>query len=217
MSKLKSFPKKVRSILNPQNVYESHLPLIFSLCVGGLLPFKVAEQSLKSSKLCYCIAVINQIVFGYAFAQTLIANTSFIECFFQTDISKVGNSIHFAVSFLSMIIVYVSCFYQRKKFKTVLDRQHALDSKLKIFLHEPNHCRGFRYCLISVIVLWLLYVSFTLGGVLMVLQSKKKFYIHSWVSYFLPNLMVNLVIFMFTCVLKQIKTRYDRMNEVSEK
>ncbi|XP_037033695.1 putative gustatory receptor 28b isoform X3 [Bradysia coprophila] len=214
MNKLKSIPTKIRSILQPKNVYESHWPLIFSLCCGGLLPFKVAEQSLKRSKWCYCVAVMNHIVFAYAFAQTLIQNTSFIECFFQTEISKVGNTLHFAVSFISMIIVYASCFCQRNKIKTVLDRQYALDSKLKVFLLEPNHSRGFRFGCVAITILWTLYVSFTFGGILMVLHSNKKFKIYSWVSYFLPNLMVNLVIFMFTCVLNQIKTRYDRMNEI---
>lgn len=117
MKKLKKWLTEAKAILNPKNVYGSQFPLIFSLCCSGLVPYKVVDQNLKSTKKCYFIAGINQILFAYAFIVTIMSNTSFIECFFKTDISKVGNKLHFVVSIVSMVIIYVSCFSQRKQIK----------------------------------------------------------------------------------------------------
>lgn len=205
---------KTKAIIQPKNVYGSAFPLIFSLCCSGLVPYKVIRQNLESSKFCYFIAGINMVLFAFSFVVTIMNNTSFIECFFKTDISKVGNNINFAVSFLSMMIIYISCFVQRKQIKNVFDRLYEIDFQLKEFSFEVNHCRGFRYNCIALIVLWTVYYSFTIGSITMVLASKKTFHLTSWTSYFLPNFMLNLIVFMFVCVLKQIKNRYDGCNQV---
>lgn len=214
MKKLKKWLTEAKAILNPKNVYGSQFPLIFSLCFSGLVPYKVVDQNLKSTKICYFIAGINQIMFAYAFVVTIMSNRSFIECFFKTDISKVGNKLHFVVSIVSMVIIYVSCFSQRKQIKKVFDHLFRIDTKLKQLLFEPNYRRGFRYNSIVLIVFWTFYYLFIFGSITIGLSSNKEFQISSWVSYFLPNFKVTLVIFMFVCVLKQIKDRYVGFNQV---
>lgn len=209
MDKLKKCFKHAKSIFHPTNVYGSNFPLVFALRCSGLFPYKVVKQKLQRSKLSYFVAGINIIFFAISFVLTITKNTSFIECFFKSDITKVGNKLHFAVSFVSMIIIYISCFFQRKHVVNVLDRVFKIDVKLKELLFEVDYCQGFRYNFVALIVLWTVYYTFTIGSISMVLASKKTFYFHSWSSYFLPNFMLNLIIFMFVCVLKQIKNRYD--------
>ncbi len=219
MDKIKNFLKKATTLSNPKNVYGSQILLIFVLCCCGIVPFKVvARKSLKSSTWCYFIAGINHILFAYAFIVTIIENTSFIECFFKSEISKVGNKLHFFVSFVSMIIIYASCFYQKLKIKKVFDRlHHLIDNKLENLSLAVNHRDAFRYTGVALMVVSSLYFVFTFGSTSMIYRSKMKFMVHSWVSYSLPNFMVNLVIFMFVCVLKQIQMRYDGCNQVKEK
>lgn len=216
MDKLRKCWKKMgKDILNPKSVYGSHFPLIFSLCCSGLVPYKVVGLNLKRSKWCYLIGGVNQILFAFAFVQTIMKNTSFIECFFQSDISKVGNSIHFVVSFVSMIIIYASCFCQRMKVKKVFDRLFQIDLKLKILSFQQNYRQRFRYNCAALIVVWSVFYLLLIFGISMVYSSKKKFSLHSWVSYFLPNFMVNIIIFMFKCVLKQIRISFDGCNQVT--
>lgn len=218
MEKLTNCWKKLKSILHPKNVYGSQYPLVNSLNCSGLVPYRVVEQNiLKRCKWCYFIASTNIIIFTYAFALTVKANTSFIECFFRNDLSKVGNNLHFVVSFLSMFTIYISCFYQRKKMKNVFDRLFQIDLKLKNLLTELSHRRGLRFNFIVLIVTWTVYYTFIVGSISMIVTTKKKFVVHSWVSYFLPNFMVNFIIMMFVCVMKQIKTRYEGCNQVCDK
>lgn len=214
MDKLRKCLNTVKALLKPINVYGSIFPLIFALCCSGLFPYKVNKQNLKSSRFCYFVASFNLILFAFSFVVSITKNTSFIECFFKSDISKVGNNIHFAVSFLSMIIIYISCFVRRKQIKNVFDGLFEIDLKMKKLSFEVNHYRGFRYNFIALLVLWTVYYSFTIGSIAMVLASKKTFHMHSWTSYFLTNFLLNLIVFMFVCVLKQIKNRYDGCKQV---
>lgn len=214
MKKLKKWLAEAKAIFYPKCVYGSLFPLVFSLKWSGLLPYKVVDQNFISSKTGYVVASINQLAFAYAFVLTIMKNTSFIECFFKTDISKVGNQLHFVVSIASMIIIYASCLLQKKQIKNIFDRLYRIDSKLNQLSFHLDYRRGFRYNFIALIFLWTFYYSFTLGSIALILSSNKKFQVHSWVSYFLPNFMVNLIVFMFVCVLKQIRSRYGGCNQV---
>lgn len=214
MDKLKLCWKKLKEFSNPKNIYGSIFPLIFTLCCCGLVPYKVVGEDLKRTKWCYFIAGINQIMFAYVFVVTIVEDTTFIECFFKTDISKVGNKIHFFVSFASMAIIYTSCFYQRMKLKNVIERLHPIDLRLEKLAFEVEHRQGFRFICVALTVLWILYFLFTFGSLSMIFRYNKNFLMHTWVSYFLPNFMVNLIIFMLVCVLKQIGMRYAGCNKV---
>lgn len=204
----------LHKISHPINVYGTQFPLIFALCCSGLVPYKVVKQKLKNSKFCYLVAGINLTLFAYSFVQTVVKNTSFIQSFFKSDTSKFGNTLYSFVSFVSMIIIYSSCFVHRKQMKNIFDHLFIIDLKLKKISFEISHRQGFRYNVFALIILWVVYYSFTIACISLVLVSNKTVFLHSWTSYFLPNFMLCLVVFMFVCVLKQIQNRYNGCNQV---
>lgn len=213
MGKLKEIFK---CTFNPKDIYSSHRPMLFVYWGQGLFPYKLnkVKTELISSKLGFSLTIFHLILYFICFFVTVFNNQSFVVYFFQTEISVIGGYLQFVTSFGAIVSLYSTAIFRRQKMRLVLDSLYAVDRRFKDLHQEIDHKAVFHLILIAWNVLVILNISFILLSVLL-LRTKETFPdFVVWWSFFLPYLIVTLVVVKFVTVMGQILQRFRGLAEV---
>lgn len=220
MEKLRKKCEQLKTFLNPTDIYSSQRLVLIFLIFEGLFPFKIVgspnNRVLRVSKIGYAVAVFHVIFYLTSFTITIWRYESFVLFFFPTEITRFGGHLQFFTSSKLMIVVYASCMYSANKIRVTMDNIHNIDGKLKLLDVEINHGVGFKMNIYSVIGLIIVNFTFSLMSFILLATADEVPGFAVWTSYFVPPLIVSIIVIHFFCIGFQIKQRFIGVNQVSK-
>ena len=188
---------------------------------AGTLPIRLegppGYRSLHVSKIGYAITAFLFFGFSICFLLTMISIDHVLLFFFKSDLSSIGIIMQLCISYIGLIIAYITSIKYRLKFIEVLRQLDIMDQtfvKIGITIDYVDTV----FCLLRFILInGLVYSLYLLGSfIILTLLSDRAANGYVWVAYYLPTLLLSFYVNKYYAICLQIKNRFEYLNKVSE-
>ncbi|XP_055600916.1 putative gustatory receptor 28a [Uranotaenia lowii] len=205
-------------MLHPKTFYAAQRPILRMTFICGMTPFTVMmkgkDAELRSNSFGYFNTSIHTIIFCTCYVISLVKKENITGYFFSTEISTLGNILQVLCGLVALVMTFFYSIFQRKH---LINAFHALartDESFKNIGVETNYRSTLMYH--YLIILGQLLVQGSFMGVSLAIFFCSGVYpcLPAWTSFFLPSLMISLVIVMFLSLVNQIKHRFHLLNKV---
>lgn len=221
MEKLRKKFRQLKAFLNPTDIYSSQRLVLLVLIFLGLFPFKIVgngnKRLLRRSKIGYGLALFHVLSYLSSFILTIWRHESFVLFFFPTEITQFGGHLQFFTSIKVMIAIYASCLYSSNKIRIAMDKIHNIDRKFKLLDMDINHGVGFKLNIYCVSGFLAVNYAFSFLSFVLLATADEVPGFAVWTTYFVPPFIVTVIVFHFRCIGFQIRQRFIRVNQVSNK
>lgn len=210
-----------REFFSPSDNFSAERTLFLITFLLGLTPFRVSGQIgnrvWSLSRIGYLNTILQVIFFMYCFIYALALQESIVGFFFQSEISRVGDTLQKFIGMLAMLTLFGISLY----------KCHDV-----IFLCKSIQCIDERFVNLGVVFNYSFVMKFTLVKLLLVLGINVAYMISSlWLlflneiwpsfqaitSFFLPHLFLLTVVVLFSALIMRLQQHFNLINKVSRK
>ncbi|KAL9702578.1 hypothetical protein quinque_006096 [Culex quinquefasciatus] len=210
--------KWLRKLLNPTNFYAAQRPVLRTTFITGMTPFTVftngTDSVLKCTTFGYLNSCLHSILFCTCYVIALLKQESVTGYFFNTEISSLGDILQIWIGIVALVMTFAYSIFQRDK---LIDAFHSLaktDQHFKEIGVETNYQSTLYYNYLLIVMSILIQISYCTVCVLVLASSNVYPCITAWMSFFLPFLMMSMVIVLFVCLVNQTRHRFHLLNKV---
>ncbi|XP_053691879.1 putative gustatory receptor 28b [Sabethes cyaneus] len=183
-----------------------------------MTPFTVMREGpniigLRCTAFGYLNSLVHIVLFCVCYVMALIHRESVTRYFFQTDISSLGDVLQMMTGIAALVLTYFYTVFQRNKLIYAYNLLANTDEQFKDIGIEINYRKTLAYNY-AITFAQALILSINCGVSIGITQFSD---IHpgftAWVSFFLPFIMISLVILLFLCLVHQAKHRFYLLNK----
>lgn len=204
----------------PHDIYESLRPMLWIFLLIGILPLRISGKRdnhiLKSVFLSYLISFIMLLVLIYCYLSTVSLDRIFLSYFRNHSFATTFDRLLITMSLFGNILVFVKNIRCIGGFVRIIQRLHDADDLLRTVGHKMRHGRTTSNIILRLTIgtsAFFVYVA--VSYYLLQLQGRRT-YLTTWISYFVPLMMLMLVFFNHTTVMHLFVRRFAGLGEVSE-
>lgn len=188
------------------------------LFVMGLTPFLIkgppGKREIRINYFGYLNAIVHLTIFMFCFLYAFVKNESIVAYFFQTEISKIGNTLQTFIGMFGLVTLIVTCLLEKKKIIRLLHTVAEIDVKLLdlgVSLNYQIAQRSVHAQIIAVLGLNLVYILSSFG---LLFKNGIWSSIAANVSFFSPHVFLLSVVMLFTSCMVRLKQRFRMVNKV---
>ncbi|XP_055543510.1 putative gustatory receptor 28b isoform X1 [Wyeomyia smithii] len=213
------FARKMRNLFNPQNFYEVQQPILKVTFITGMTPFTIVREEpnvagLRCTAFGYLNSTVHIVFFCVCYVMALIQKESVTRYFFQTEISTLGDILQVMTGLVALVLTFFYTIFQRNKLIHAFNLLANTDEQFQNIGFEINYKSTLLYNYF-IITVQILILGINCGISIGVTQFST---IHpsftAWVSFFLPFIMITLVICLFVCLVQQARYRFYMLNRI---
>lgn len=204
----------------PQDIYESLHPMIWIFLILGVLPLRISGTRgyyhLKSVHLSYISAVILLVSLFFCYYVSMSLERIFLSYFMNHPFSSVIDRWLISASLIGTIIVYFKNIRRSDVFVQIVERLDSVDHMLKSIGRKMKHWNttvDILFRLTSGTVIFIIYVA---GSYHLLSVMGKRTQLTTWVSYFVPHMLLMLVLFQHRTVMYLLVNRFSELVIVSK-
>lgn len=209
----------VRDYVNPLNVYEALRPMVNICNYTGLLPIcmigRRPNRRFGIARTFYCNTVLHLLLFVVALLRSM-RNVSLFSYFFEFDaFNSISELFQLITAFAGMGVVYAVCFAYRYRFVAAVDQLQLVDGRLDRELGiVQDHWRDFVSIMWNIGVYMVIFSIYVAGCAMLVRMSDHEVSVSTFVSYFMPHIVVAQIVFLHRCWVRLVVRRSADLNGV---
>lgn len=218
MDKIRKLMKNLKEFFKPTDIYLSLRPLILVYACCGVISIRLAgkkgNRKLQVISWGILTTLVHIAIFGVSFIVTITRNENFATFIFRTDVSTISGILQLCVSFFAMAITYCCSYLKRYKLIETIEALAKIDEKLYDMNVDLNYKKKFQTNLICLSFNKVIFVVYVVLSIAVLNSSNESPSLFGWIAYFLPHLIVSVVVLIFTCMAKEIGYRFAKLNQV---
>lgn len=192
--------------------------MLMACSLTGIIPFNLVgsagNERFEVTYFGLINAFITMTIFVICLLITVIRAENFVSYFFKTDISQLTSMIQMFISLVAMAVVWPSCFWKKLKLISLFRVLTHIDVKLAAIGQPPEYDRIVGYALKCIAGNCAFYSIYIVGSYLLQVCLERQANLNSWITYFLPHLVLSFVVLKFMCIMWQIRRRFYYLNQV---
>ncbi|XP_055917528.1 putative gustatory receptor 28b isoform X3 [Eupeodes corollae] len=207
-----------KELFSPTDSYGSIKTLFIILFVMGLTPFLIkgtpGKRQIRVSYFGFLNAGIHLTLFMFCFLYAFVKNESIVAYFFQTEISRIGNTLQTFIGMFGMVTLIGMSLIEKKKIIRLLHTMAKVDVKLLDLGVSLNYRYAQRHVhaqIVAVLGLNLLYILSSFG---LLFKNGIWSSLAANVSFFSPHVFLLAVVTLFTACMVRLKQRFRMVNKV---
>lgn len=211
-------PLWLKTFLNPVDIYAAQTPLLKLSLITGIAPLKLigspGNRRLEVNLFGFMNTFLHICLFFGCYVRTIFFHESIVSYFFKTEISAVGDTLQLCIGLIGIIVTLLYSLIQRNKFVAWFHLMAKIDDHFKEIGVETDYKSTLKF--ISWVLLFkaIFFIAYLVGS--WILFKTENIYpnFSCWVSFFLPHLMIAIIVVLFLCLVKQMKHRFLLLNKV---
>jgi len=218
-TKMASIVKKMKKFWNPTDIYTTYRPIFYITFLAGLTPVRVVDNEAGERKLVvanygFIITFAHFILFGICYIYTIDKKDTIVGYFFQSGISLIGDTLQMFTTCFALIIIMVYCLMRRYILIECVHQLAKIDEDLHNIGIEINFKKMLNFIIITILIKVILYIVYLCGSYKLLSSAGLNPGISIYVSFFLPHLMISLVVVLFMCLVQHIYKNFYSLNKV---
>jgi gustatory receptor len=217
MSRFKSV-NPFRELLNPTDIYSAQSLLIKLSLISGIAPLKLTgkcgNRRLQVNLFGFVILIIHMCIFAFCYIRTITVHDSIVSYFFKTEISVVGDTLQLCIGLIGISTVFLNSFCKRQTFILWFHLMARIDEELKQIGIETDYKSTLKFICLVLMVKFIFFNGYMLGSYVLFNMANVFPNYTCWISFFLPHLMISIIVVLFLCFVKQMKHRFLLLNKV---
>ncbi|XP_055543511.1 putative gustatory receptor 28b isoform X2 [Wyeomyia smithii] len=208
----------LRDFFNPASFYAAQSPILRITFITGMTPFTVMKVGRKDVLRCtafgYLNSIIQTVLICICFAISLINQESITGYFFKSGISVLGNYLQFFTGLTALVMTFFYSVFRRNRLIRAFHSLAKTDEHFKEIGVETDYRSTLLYnCFIMI---YQFFVQIIYIGVSVAILFASNVYPRytAWVAFFIPYLMMAMIIVLFVCLVNQTKHRFYLLNKV---
>lgn len=204
----------------PHDIYESLRPMIWIFLLLGVLPLRISgsrgNYRLKQVYLGYLTAFIMLLIMIFSYLVTISLESIFLTYFMAHPFSNVVDRVLITSSLLGTIMIYFKNIRRSYGFVRIVQRLADVDDRLKAIGGRMRHGHttfDILLRLTSGTTLFSVYVS---GSYHLLSVQGRRTHLTTWVAYFVPHMLLMMVLFQHRTVMHLLVNRFAEMARVSK-
>lgn len=205
-------------ISQADNVFQSLRPLTY-ISLVGLAPFRLnlkTDNEVHTSTYSFVAGIVHYFFFVFCFATSIREGDSIIGYFFQTNITKLGDSTLRLTGIIAMSTIFGFAMFKRQKLVSIIQNNIVVD---EIFVRLGIKLDYQRILLISFLISFgmvifnVIYLCVSFG--LLISATISPSFV-TFTAFALPHINISLMVFKFLCTTHLAQSRFSMVNEVSK-
>lgn len=213
------FAKWIKFKIFPQDIYESLRPMIWIFLMIGVLPLRISGRRgnyhLQTVFLGYLTAFIMLIMMIYCYLTSLPLERIFLSYFMNHSFSAVVDRLLITSSLFATMMVYFKNIRRSYGFVRIIERLADVDQMLKTIGGRMKHGSTTVNIIMRLMSGSTLFSIYVIGSYKMLNGQEMQTHLTTWVAYFLPHLLLMLVLFQHRTVMHLLVNRFAETSRVS--
>ncbi|KAH8413474.1 hypothetical protein KR009_011462 [Drosophila setifemur] len=203
-------------IMQADNVFQALRPLTF-ISLLGLAPFKLnlnPQKEVQTSTYSFIAGIVHFLFFALCFGISAWEGDSIIGYFFQTNITRMGDSTLRLTGILAMSTIFGFAMFKRQRLVSIIQNIIVVDEIFVRLGMKLNYRRIlFSSLLISLFMLLfnVIYLCVSYGLLVSAFISPS---FETFTAFALPHINISLTIFKFLCTTDLARSRFSMLNEI---
>ncbi|KAH8271766.1 hypothetical protein KR044_005237 [Drosophila immigrans] len=203
-------------ISQADNVFQSLRPLTY-ISLVGLAPFRLnlnADKEVHTSTYSFVAGIVHYLFFVVCFASSIREGDSIIGYFFQTNITKLGDSTLRLTGIIAMSTIFGFAMFRRQKLVSIIQNNIVVD---EIFVRLGMKLDYQRILLFSflislgMVIFNVIYLCVSFG--LLISATISPSFV-TFMAFALPHINISLMVFKFLCTTHLAQSRFSMVNEI---
>ncbi|KAH8376704.1 hypothetical protein KR093_000923 [Drosophila rubida] len=203
-------------ISQADNVFQSLRPLTY-ISLVGLAPFRLninADKEVHTSTYSFVAGIVHYLFFVACFASSVREGDSIIGYFFQTNITKLGDSTLRLTGIIAMSTIFGFAMFRRQKLVSIMQNNIVVD---EIFVRLGMKLDYQRILLFSflislgMVIFNVIYLCVSFG--LLISATFSPSFV-TFMAFALPHINISLMVFKFLCTTHLAQSRFSMVNDI---
>ncbi|XP_068140324.1 putative gustatory receptor 28a [Drosophila tropicalis] len=204
-------------ISQADNVFQSLRPLTY-ISLLGLAPFrlnlKAADKEVHTSTYSLVAGIVHFLFFVLCFLASMRNGDSIIGYFFQTNITKLGDSTVKLTGILAMCSIFGFVIIKRQRFVSIIQNIIVVDEIFVRLGMKLDYRRILLICfLISVGMLTFNVIYLCVSYALLISATFSPSFV-TFTTFALPHINISFMVFKFLCTTHLARSRFSMLNEI---
>lgn len=208
----------ITEMFNPVDIYAAQHPLLKLSLISGIAPLKLigtpGNRRLQINFFGFVIVLLHLVLFGICYVRTITIHESIVSYFFKTEISVLGDTLQLCIGLIGICTVFLYSLIQRNKFILWFHLMARIDEQLKEIGIETDYKSTLRFIFLVLFVNFIFFNTYLTGSWILFKTAGIYPNFSCWVSFFMPHLMISIIVVLFLCLVKQMKHRFLLLNKV---
>lgn len=213
------FGKWLKFKICPQDIYESIRPMIWIFLLLGVLPLRISgsrgNYQLKIVYIGYLTALVMLIIMFFSYTFTIYLDRIFLAYFLNHPFSAVVDRVLITSTLLGMILVYSKNIRRSYGFVRIIKRLDCVDQLLKSIGERMSYGHATLDILLRLLNGTLFFAIYVIGSFYLLSMQGWRTHLTTWISYFLPHMLLMLVLFRHQTVMHLLVNRFAKLSKVS--
>ncbi|XP_017851574.1 putative gustatory receptor 28a [Drosophila busckii] len=203
-------------ISQADNVFQSLRPLTY-ISLVGLAPFRLnlnADKEVHTSVYSFVAGIVHYLIFVFCFVTSICEGESIIGYFFQTNITKLGDSTLRLTGIIAMSTIFGFAMFRRQQLVSIMQNNIIVD---EIFVRLGLKLDYRRILLFSFLISLglvffnVIYLCVSYG--LLISANISPSFV-TFTAFALPHINISLMVFKFLCTTHLAQSRFNMVNEI---
>lgn len=208
-----------RDWIIPRDVNESIRPLLFVFLLLGAMPFRLVgprgQQRLQPVIIGGIITITYVVVFITSYAATISMPQIFLGYFMPNMFAQFIDRFMITSAMLAVLIMLLGCLIRRHRFVGLINLMSTIDEQLCGLKGRVRHGAALWLVCRRMVFSFIGYFVYVVGSRELLWKLQGQTLIRSWISYFLPHMMMLCFLFKWRTVVHMLHHRYRVLNGVS--
>lgn len=205
----------------PRDVFDSFRPILIVFLLLGIMPYGLVGSRGKQHRLKFtifgglitCVYIVG---FCISYVFTVREQHIFLAHIVPDMFTRIVDLFMVTFTLSAVLAMLAGCLRRKERLVGLMNVLAGIDERLIDLGGRVRHGRTMWLLCVNLVISWIVFAVY-------VQLSRQIFYrlqldaaaLNSWISYFMPHLMMNCFLFKWTMVSRMLHHRFDVLNIVS--
>lgn len=208
-------------ISGPHDVFDSFRPILVVFLLLGIMPYRLVGSRGKQHRLQFTmiggiITCAYIVAFTVSYTFTVAEAHIFLAYIVPDTFTRIVDFFMVTFTLGAVLAMLAGCLRRKDRLVGLMNVLAEIDEGLERLEGRVRHGRTMRRLCVNLLLSWIVFAVY-------VQLSRQIFWrlqldaagLNSWVSYFMPHLMMNCFLFKWTMVSRLLQHRFVVLNDVS--
>ncbi|XP_073822499.1 gustatory receptor 28a [Musca autumnalis] len=196
------------------NIFQSLRPLTY-ISIIGLAPFHLKSQNeVRTSALSFVAGIAHFLFFVLCFFMSRRENGSIIGYFFQTNITKLGDTTLSLTGVIAMLTIFGFAIFKRDRLISIIQNNLVVDEIFVRLGMKLNYRKILWYSFVMSFGMLLFNFIYLCVSYMLLRSAEITPSFVVFTTFALPHINISIMVFKFMCTTHLAKSRFHMLNEI---